>query len=436
MWLEPDLALLLDYQAGAADLAANLKAKADKFSHDTAWRLNKELKQLAPKIEALQRLLSLTFDEGGSRLNFDRTFTGSFQISDFIPKQYLGRHNSIHQLSNYTLGLDEDLNWIDTTVDHKGRPTNMNYFEVLANYQAANAPENGRRNPFDLITTGLPVQEALTALQGHGLLNGSHQLKSAVWIKSSARLNPFKGGEAVAAWTADDRILYVPVRGLQQQADGRLHFELAEDRDPLALLKGSGFRPPGGASPLEWMRRLHPERDWLQACYETEYSTAVNVLLELFQDPVPRFVDSDDFRKYWMYFSSDDLKQRYLRGLKRKYAAQAPDFIVWAEELWNYNSKARTSGGNHASLRPIVARTAFLLWGGNETGLARGRTVSQVHSTLDVVPTLLRATRMLDEKKEAIHLPGAIPERIFLPFPGRIADIWDSEPPAPISQDK
>jgi hypothetical protein len=240
----------------------------------------------------------------------------------------------------------------------------------------------------------------------------------------------------VAAWTEDDRMLYAPVRNFRQGIDGLLHFDLAEERDPLGLLKGQGFRTPDGTPPLEWMRRPRPSLDWLKATPSTEYGTAVNRILDIFYNPTPQFIDSEGFRKYWIYFSSDELKQRYLRGLKRKYAAQAPDFIVWAEELWNFNSKARTSGGNHASLRPIVARTAFLLWGGNETNLARGRFITDVCTSLDIAPTLLRAARMLDEKNEVIPRPGAIPERIFHPFPGRVADIWQGEPPPKIEIEK
>lgn len=435
IWLDPDLALLEDYYAGASDLAANLKAKADKFSHDTAWRLSKEVKQLGPQIEALQRLVSITFEEGQGGLNFRRTFSRPFEISHFIPKQYLGQRNSVHQLSNYTLGLDEDLNWIETTIDHKGRSVPMNYFDILANYEAANAPANGKRNPYDLTVTGLPLLEAQRALEQHGLLSGE-QLKAAVYMRSSARLNPTKGGEAVAAWTEDDRMLFAPVANFGQSIDGLLHFDLASDRDPLGLLKGPGFRPPAGASPLEWMRHPRPSRDWLKAAFSTEYGTAVNRILDIFYNPTAQFIDSEDFRKYWIYFSSDELKQRYMRGLKRKYAAQAPDFIVWAEELWNFNSKARTSGGNHASLRPIVSRTAFLLWGGNETNLARGRFISDVYTSLDVAPTLLRAARMLDENNHVIPRPGAIPERIFHPLPGRVADIWQGEAPPKIEEER
>ncbi|MEE8585120.1 MAG: hypothetical protein V3T83_09750, partial [Acidobacteriota bacterium] len=293
-WLAPDLALMEDYQAGALDLAANLKAKADKFSHDSAWRLNKEVKRLGPQIEALQRLLSIAFGEGAGGINFDQTFSRPFKIPSFIPKQYLGRRNSVYQLSRYTIGLDGDLNWIETTLDHKGRSVPMNYFDILANYKAANSPVNGHRNPYDLIVTGLPLEETRRALKEHGLLDRFSELKSAVWMKSSARLNPVKGGEAVAVWTKDNRMLYAPVRDFQQNADGTLQFDLAEERDPLALLKGTGFRPPDGASGLDWMRKLHPDRDWLKAAFSTEYSTAVNTILDIFHNPVPQFVDSDD----------------------------------------------------------------------------------------------------------------------------------------------
>jgi hypothetical protein len=303
----------------------------------------------------------------------------------------------------------------------------MNYFEILSNYQAANAPANGLRNPFDLMAAKAPVAQVESALRERRLLAGGEALSEVVWVKSTARNNPRKGGEALIVQAADGQIKYVPVKNLQQQADGRITFSLADDLDPLALLKGPGFAPEAGASSLDWLRTFHPLQAWLRATYQTEYGIAVPTLLDIFNDPVDEFVDAPDFHKYLIYFSSDQLKQRYLRGLKRKYANQIADFIVWSNDLWNFNSKARTSGGSHAALVPIVTRTTFVVWGGDHTSIARGRTISDVFTSLDIAPTLFRAVGLLDENNKVIRDPASIPERPFHRFPGRVIDLWPSD---------
>ena len=433
-WLEPDLALYQDYHQGAQDLAFHLTSKTDDYAQDVARRLVEEIERDAPQIAALQLLLGLRFsdDDPGGGLEFDRLIRSDFQISALIPKNFLGHPNQVHQLSRYTQGLDEDLSWVTTTVDEKGRTLPMNYFEVLSNYKAPNAPVNGDHNPYDLIVTSLPTGHVAGALQSvAGIDLEQRGLHSVVWVKSTARNRLDKGGEALIVEDADRRIQYVPVVGLEQAADLSFSFVLGSGPDPLALLAEKGVNLTDNSSRSDWVRRFHSRDDWLVATHQTEYGTAVCMLLDITGDPSEGFIDSPEFQRYLTHFSSPELKARYLRGLKRKYALQQPDFLVWSDELWNFNSKARTSGGSHSGLRPIVARTAFLAWGGSDTRLARGKTVSEVGTTLDLVPTLFQALGMLDEQNRVIPRPGTIPERVFLPFPGRVLDIFEQGPPKP-----
>jgi hypothetical protein len=386
--------------------------------------LTTEAERDAPQIQTLRRLLSIQFEPGQSGPLFDDVFAKPFRISDFIPKKYFGVRNTIHQLSHYTIGLDENLQWVETTVDPQGRPVPMNYFEVLADYEAANEPAAGLRNPFDLIAVKVPVNETESALRRQGLFASDDLLQEAVWVKSTARHHPYKGGEALILQARDQSIGYIPVNNFGQQADGRITFSLADDIDPLGFLKGPGFASGAAASSLAWMRQYHPLPEWLRATYRTEYGISIYTLLDILNDPVPAFVDSPDFQKYLIYFSSDQLKQRYLRGLKRKYAGHIADFVVWSNDLWNFNSKARTSGGSHAGLKPIVTRATFAAWGGDRTTIGRGRANSEVLTTLDIAPTLFRAIGMLGEDNQVIRDPASVPERPFHPFAGRAIDIW------------
>jgi arylsulfatase A-like enzyme len=92
--------------------------------------------------------------------------------------------------------------------------------------------------------------------------------------------------------------------------------------------------------------------------------------------------------------------------------------------LWNFNSREQTAGGSHGGINPEVSRVLFLVWGGKSTGVARGQVISDVHTTLDVAPTLMKALGMLSDDQRVIRANGAFVERPFHPFPGRIIDLW------------
>jgi hypothetical protein len=436
-WLEPDLALYEDYHEGSSDLANNLLKRADRASHDTAKRLLEEFERDAVQIEALKRLSNLTFEEDQEGIFFDEVFSKDFKVSTFLPKEYLGLANSLNQLMNYTVGLDDDLNWIETVVDHQGRQHPLNYFEILKDYRAANAPINGLANPYDFTAAAVPVSSAKEALVSRGMVRQEDELKNVAWVKSTQQPTDHKGGEALLVETLDRRIKYVPIKNLSEDPNGELSFDLVTDIDPLSILRRGGLDLPSSAkSELDWLRSFHPWREWLPAVKGTEYSSGIIVILDIINNQVPEFVDAPEFQKYLINFSSSQAKERYLRGVKRKYAARAPDFLIWADELWNFNSKARTSGGNHSGLRAITTKTVFSLWGGRDTGLLRGKTVDEVCSTVDVAPTLFEAMGMLDEKNRVIKAKNASPSLLIHPLYGKAINVrskpdkrWQVEEP-------
>jgi len=307
----------------------------------------------------------------------------------------------------------------------------LNYYKILTDYRVANAPVSGDFNPHDLIVTRLPTLQAAEALRAIARDDPEDQrLLNVLWVKSTAKDRYDKGGEALIVEDQNRQIRYLPVAGLEQASDLTISFQLSDGPDPLGLLGRGGVQVFGKTSRLDWVRRFHSREDWLEATFRTEYSTAVCILLDIANNPTEIFIDSPEFQRYLAHFSSPDLKARYLRGLKRKYTNQRPDFLVWSDELWNFNSSTRTSGGSHSGFRPIAVRTAFLVWGGENTRIGRGKTVSRVGTTLDVVPTLAHALGILDEQNRIIPQPGSIPERVFSPFPGRVIDIFGPSPQA------
>ena len=430
-WLEPDVALYRDYHEGARDMAAQLLSKAEPHARNVAWRLKKELDRDSPQIATLELLLGLRFapEEAPSGLLFQRIARSDFKISSLIPRAFLGIPNQVYQLSHYTLDLDENLNWVTTTVDPKGHRVPLNYYQILTDYRVANAPVSGHFNPHDLIVTRLPTLQAADALRAIVWDDAEDRRPlNVLWVKSTAKDRYDKGGEALIVEDQNRQILYLPVAGFEQASDLTISFQVSAGPDPLGLLGRDGIQVSGQTSRLDWVRRFHSREDWLEATFRTEYSTAVCILLDITNNPTEAFIDSPDFQRYLAHFSSPELKARYLRGLKRKYANQQPDFLVWSDELWNFNSSTRTSGGSHSGFRPIAARTAFLVWGGENTRIARGKTVSRIGTTLDVVPTLAHALGMLDKQNRIIPQPGSIPERVFSPFPGRVIDIFRPSP--------
>jgi hypothetical protein len=131
------------------------------------------------------------------------------------------------------------------------------------------------------------------------------------------------------------------------------------------------------------------------------------------------FIDNPEFQQALAGFPGESDKQRYLRGLRWKYAAQRPDLLLWSSYLWNFTSKSQTSGGSHGGLTGAVARTSFLLWGGRNFHLPAGTALTEPATTLDVAPTLMRLVGMLNEDNRVIRQAGAVRERPFLPLPGR-----------------
>ena len=429
-WLEPDYQLMLDYHEGAKDLAENLAKKADKYALDVAWRLRAETKRDRHFLESLERLLSLRFEPGEAGLLFDDAFGSfDFQIDDYVPKQYLGLANNVHQLTGYTMGLDEELEWIDTTVDHQGRRVSMNYFERMDDFKAANSPGPGLENPYDLMVTRIPRAQIQTSLQERQLIGSRDELRNVVWLKSALDGYKGRGAEALVIQRVDSRVKYVPIRSLTQDSNLNLHFELQESLDPLGLLYSPRFKVSQHRA--SWLREFQTREELEDAIWETDYGIAVLAVLDIVNDAAPEFIDNPEFTEFLVDFSSDEMKQKYLRGLKRKFASLQPDFTVWANTLWNFNSKARTSGGSHSGLKPIVSRTAFVLWGGDNTRVAHGKVVRKVATTLDIVPTLFRAIDMLDDQNRVIRRPGSVPERPFRRYPGRVLDIWRDSAGAP-----
>lgn len=419
-WLQREREAYWDYHTAVRDWLPPLKKRQDPYWRDVAARLKRELARDARQLQVLDNL----WDLGQAEDPLAWLKKHHPDVSELIPKKYFGPRNSLYQLSHYTLGLDENWNWIETTLNHRGEPVPMNYFEILTRYHVDNPADSGEPNPFGLVVSIVPVEAVEQAGRTQGWWKPDVPVQQALWILSGVQTDVRRGGQALLLEAADGRLRYLPLRWLRLQPDGSVELERAFDLDPLGLLGDPAFQTPGGEPAAGWLERFHWPKDWLVASAETLYSNAVIVFADIMRTNALHFIDNPEFQANLTGFSSAEMKQRYLHGLRWKYASEEPELRVWSSHLWNFSSKTYTSGGSHGGLPPYVSRVAFYVWGGPKTGIAAGLALDEPCTTLDVVPTVAAALRLLDDEGRLIRQPGAVRERSFLPFPGRVLPLW------------
>jgi hypothetical protein len=413
-WLQPELASYRSYHEASLAWAANLRQRADFYWRDIGKRLKSEAERDAPQLRALSHLAELCQAEDPVAWLLDTDPS----IPELIPKKYLGRRNSIYQLSHYTIGLDDNLAWVEKTVDPYGRTVPMDYFSLLSNYQAPNPPLSDEPRPTDLIVRSLPVEPLRGALVERGWLEPEVELKQVIWILSTAQHNLRRGGGALLLETPDGRLRYLPILDLNQDSAGHFSLEPHNQLDPLGLFYDPAFNGPNGEPAFLWLERFHTPQEWLMAIGDTAYNIALIIMADLTRLNAERSLANPEFQASLTGFPSEETKQRYLRGVQWKYATHQPDLLLWSSYLWNYASKNQTPGGSHGGLRPLVTRTSFLLWGGEAFHLPAGQVLKEPATTLDIVPTLAGVLGMLDKNGLLTRQAGAERDHIFLPYPG------------------
>ena len=263
---------------------------------------------------------------------------------DLIPKRVMGDPNTIHDLQNYVVGPAPG-----------GGFQTINYFPVLAALTVRNNVQaQVSAHPVDFIAVRLPqARPAEDAI----LLYGDERHQAII---ESKHLD----GELY--------LRYVPAEGLR----------LAEGF-PLRL-----FEDPELAAPVTertaWLSAWHSERDWLRTVHKATYSNGIIALHEQFlRIPEP-----------------EDLIQRF--NARRRRLAE-PDFLIFANNHWNFNVRGFNPGGNHGSLRRISMHSVLMLAGGEDSGIPRQRVIEEPYDSLNFVPTILD---LMGLRQPAAELPG------------------------------
>ena len=88
---------------------------------------------------------------------------------------------------------------------------------------------------------------------------------------------------------------------------------------------------------------------------------------------------------------------------QRRRRLAEPDFLIFANDHWNFNVRNFNPGGNHGSFLRASTHGILLFAGGADTGIPRHRQIQEPYDSLSFVPTILDLMGM---HAEAAKLPG------------------------------
>jgi hypothetical protein len=294
-------------------------------------------------------------------------------VSRVIPKRWLGEPNSVHQLQNYIVGINpEGLQLAtDGSLDLERSFLRVNYFSRLISLTVRNVIQAGLGNrPVDFVAMRVPASSLARALPGED------RPTFAVWLHAGAdrQLLVLARGDPV-------ELKVVPVAELREDASGAVTFEPMHWRAglPLQLLEDTKF----DVAPEErtsWLAGWHSEREWMRKSHAARYSNAVISLFEQFRDSLPT--------------SGFPAARR---------ALVHPEFIVFARNHWNFNTRGFNPGGNHGGFFRESTRAVLLMRGGAATGVRQGVVADEPYDTLSFVPTVLSLMGRCDSS-----LPGTV----------------------------
>lgn len=352
----------------------------------------------AAYVAILRNLLAL------KKENFDPQ---KLKIEELIPKDSMGRRNSIHELQNYVAGLDKNgLVLKDGSVDFDRSFVKLNYFDLLRKQTVRNNVQAElSTRPVDFIATRIPREAIAPALS-----DDSQPDDDVVWLYAS----PDRQALLLARGERSGGPLslrYLPIANLTQNADGVIRFDRAEWRLglPLKMLEDARL-DTRDADRTTWLSEWHTDLEWLHALHKTQYSNGLIGLHEQFTLFTAPGTDT----------AAIDLSpdQRLLNAFHRRQRRLVEsDLMVFANDHWNFDVRGFNPGGNHGSLFRISTHSLLMFAGGDRTGIPRGLSVAEPYDSLSVVPTILALTGHLESDNSPVD---SLAKRGFRKFPGRV----------------
>ena len=335
--------------AGLDKAARRLSVQLD------SWREQEQ--NYSAYLSALSKLLDLEPAE------FDRH---RFTASDLIPKRAMGDPNSVYDLQNYIVGPSpsESLNF-----------ERINYPKVLSGLSVRNNVQLGvSSHPVDFIA--MRLSDGTIWLYG----DDDHQA-----------LISSRPGE----------LRYTTIRDLRQDAGGAIHYQTVPPAPgfPLRIFEDENLAVPA-SDRAEWFNAWHSELDWLHATHQTAYSNGIIAIHE-------QFLNTGALAPA----GSDAALLSRFNHRRRKLAE--PDFLIFANDHWNFNVRNFNPGGNHGSFLRASTHSILLFAGGADTGIPRHFEVREPYDSLSFVPTVLD---LMGRHSDAAKLPGR-PIREILSVP-------------------
>ncbi len=326
--------------------------------------LDKAARRLAVQLEAwrdqertysayarvLSKLLALEPNE------FDRH---RLSADDLIPKRAMGDPNSMNDLENYIVGPSAGGLALgpDGSLDLARSFERINYLPLLTSLSVRNN-----------------VQAAV----------GSHPVDFlAIPTADSIWLYAGEDKQAQVLHRATD-LRYMPKGTFQPGL-------------PLRLFEDDNLAVPQ-ADRASWLNSWHSEAEWFHAVHRTAYSNGIIALDEQFLPPLlPEHASDPD----------SALLARF--NQRRRRLAQ-PDFIIFANDHWNFNVRNFNPGGNHGSFLRASTHSILLFAGGADTGIPRDHRVGEPYDSLSFVPTILH---LMGLHADAAKLPGRPIEEVL-----------------------
>jgi hypothetical protein len=326
--------------AGLDKAARRLSVQLD------SWR--EQERTYSAYARSLSKLLLLTPTE------FDRH---RLAAEDLIPKRAMGDPNSAHDLENYvvgpsakglTLAPDGSLD-LERSFDHVDYPPLLASLSVRNNVQAAVGS-----HPIDFLAMRVS--------------------NDCIWLYSSE-------DKQVLILSRGNELRYMPVRNFKQVAFAPgLPLRFFED-DNLAVPR---------AEREAWLNSWHSQSEWFRATHQTVYSNAMLALHEQFLSPL-------------LAESTDPDGALLARFNQRRRRLAEPDFLIFANNHWNFNVRNFNPGGNHGSFLRESTHAILLFAGGADTGVPQHLQVQEPYDSLSFVPTILDLMGM---HADAAKLPG------------------------------
>jgi len=320
---------------------------------------------------AVSKLLTLEPND------FDRR---RLTAEDLIPRRAMGDPNRVYDLQNYVVGPAAGGLALapDGSLDFARSFERINYPPLLASLSVRNNVQAGvGSHPIDFLAMTVPKADFTFPA-------GDTPTEDPIWLYASEE-------KQALILSRGTELRYLPVRGLHADPSGAIHFEPATLAPglPLRLFEDENFAVPP-ADRTTWLNSWHSESDWFHATHQAAYSNAIVALHEQFLPPA-------------LAPSEDPDSALLARFNQRRRRLAEPDFLIFANDHWNFNVRNFNPGGNHGSFLRASTHAILLFAGGGDTGIPRNQQVQAPYDSLSFVPTILD---LLGMQAEAAKLPG------------------------------